>query len=681
MAYYKQKIDLEDKVLAMPLILYPDNLSRRTLNTLALMEINTVNELFERENEYLYWFVKWLGKKSKEEVISFKNELLEQGKEKSGKLLNTLDDNSETRAEMLDKKVLTHRLEMYWKDLSQRTIKALNRAKIETIWDLLASSDIRELVRGIRWLGREWLSEIRDLVTKTRKSDLSPQLEQNTSLNEIITDKKILDKLSFNLINNIQDLWRYFELSPQWDELKFINQDEIIYLRTVYEKYGQKEQFKETPERFLDLLMFNLTDRDRSILNERCYKDTTLVEMWSKLGITRERVRQLEKALMLRFEKIGKKYLVNDQDLYGKFMNLIEIHKALMLPKDIHLLDFLWFKEEDCILAFNSLKWIEGLRWEEIEHKKLYILFPDKTQLSWNDLILLNTYVRRKLKWNNDDIKIEDIYYGFFASENLLDKYSILSEKPNLMPIIKSMVELDNDYLIQEDVAHRYNKKYKIDHCILEILKDYPDGLHFTEVKEKILEKFHVDFPTKKIHTHLGNSKNQAYLINIWLWTYTLKWSWEYSGEITGNVIFSILKDNWAPMSFNDLSTIVLKRKLVGIWTVKAALSYKNEFRFCTFKDGKIGLKEWWLSGAKVKYENLYDIPIQKAFEILVEEKLITKGAELTLKEIINIVIQRFNKDEASYNKASWNHFLASLGKKWIIKVQKNSNKRLKFIF
>lgn len=674
MSYYKIKVDLNEQTLARPLVFYAKNLTKRSISVLSSININTIRELFERENEYLYWFVRWLGKKCREEIISFKEELLRQNVQHE-------ENNEISTSQVIPEEILSMRLEACWKYLSLRTRRALAKAKIQTVSWLyeLDLSNKRSL--SIGWLGAKWIQEIRTL-KENIQNDNNTKENKKVPLKDFIDDNKLLNKLSFNLISNIEDLSRYFHPDSEWpEELKFINEDEQNLLKTIYNEQVSKKKWERTPDLFAQVLTFNLSDRDKVILKGRFYEDKTLEEMWSQLWITRERVRQKEKGLLADFEKIGKEFLLNNQELYEKFMQVMNTYGVLTLPKDIHLLEFLGFNQEDQELAYYSLKWVNNIRWEMIEYKKIYILFLEGTQLSSDEIVKLHIYLQDKLKKNNEDIKIEDIYYGFIASENLVEKYPILSEKIKIIPLIKSLVELNNDYLITWEVIHRFKKKYKIDYCILEILKDYPDWIHYTDLRDQIQERFNLDLPAKKVLTHLAKTKNQINVINIWLGTYTLKSSKKYSGEITSNVAYSILQDKWVPMKFDDLANEVLKKKIVNKWTVKAALNYKKEFRFCFFKDHTIWLKEWNLPNTRAKHETYYEIPIKNAFEILMSEGKIKKHSTLTINEFLTIVEKRFGKKSVSLKKVTWNHLLLTLSSQWVINVKKEGWKGSKFIF
>ncbi len=111
-----------------------------------------------------------------------------------------------------------------------------------------------------------------------------------------------------------------------------------------------------------------------------------------------------------------------------------------------------------------------------------------------------------KLDKNNEDIKIEDLVFEYIYDyenntvENALSQsqgeilipevINYRTQKPGIALFIKRMVELHPDYVVQDDLIHRFKKKYKLSHYIGEALKDHPDGLHFREIAQMIRSRY-----------------------------------------------------------------------------------------------------------------------------------------------------------------------------------------------
>jgi hypothetical protein len=84
------------------------------------------------------------------------------------------------------------------------------------------------------------------------------------------------------------------------------------------------------------------------------------------------------------------------------------------------------------------------------------------------------------------------------------DKY--LDNKEYIITFIKKVVEMHPDYFVKDNIIHRFNKKYKLKDNILLILKEFPDGLHFSEINRKIQEKYSIYVDDSKIHMNLTHN-------------------------------------------------------------------------------------------------------------------------------------------------------------------------------
>lgn len=251
-------------------------------------------------------------------------------------------------------------------------------------------------------------------------------------------------------------------------------------------------------------------------------------------------------------------------------------------------------------------------------------------------------------------------------------KKEYINLKDNIIDFIKKVVELNEDYVVNWDIIHRFNKKYKLEDYIEMVLENFPDWLHYSELNKILKKDYNLDYTDTQILNWLWHYGFK----NIWLGTYTLNSNNNYSWWKTWNIIYLYLKDEWEPKTLKDITNHVLSRKKINEWTVIAAISwYKNEVRFVFYNNWKIWLKEWNLWNVREKREwNLYKIPLSNTFDILKEENLIPDY--FTQDDFGNIIIDRFWSDVSSNRWWIYN-VLSSLVKKWLILSNNNWNKNI----
>lgn len=237
-------------------------------------------------------------------------------------------------------------------------------------------------------------------------------------------------------------------------------------------------------------------------------------------------------------------------------------------------------------------------------------------------------------------------------------KKEYINLKDNIIDFIKKVVELNEDYVINWDIIHRFNKKYKLEDYIEIVLENFPDWLHYLELNKILKENYNLDYTGTQILNWLSHYGFK----NIWLGTYTLNSNNNYSWWKTWDIIYLYLKDQWEPKTLNDITNYVLSRKKINEWTIIAAISwYKNENRFVFYTDWKVWLKEWGLINERKKKEvPEYEISISKAFDILKEKDLIPSS--FSSKELIEIFYSNF------WDKISQNTW-------WIYSLLKNKEK------
>lgn len=257
-------------------------------------------------------------------------------------------------------------------------------------------------------------------------------------------------------------------------------------------------------------------------------------------------------------------------------------------------------------------------------------------------------------------------------------KQELLPHKQDIGLFIKAIAELNDDYVIQDNSIHRFRKKFKLDHYIIEVLQDHPDGLHFREITSEIMSRYNIVVDERKVHSYLTRTWSFDQFINIWLWIYTLKGTWEYSWEKTPDLIYRFLKESKSPKTVAEIQEYVIKRKKVEMNTIRVAIDYPKEFRFCFFNDGKVWLKEWglWNERKKIRAKK-YDLSLNSALEIMISTGIIHRGFEFDKRDLKGLIKSSFPWKEISINDGAIYSTLEKFIREWIINKRSLSDRNI----
>lgn len=650
-------------------------LDQRTINALNLnSNIYTIKDLLVFcSNDYYeskLSSIKWIWSN----WIKLINNLL--------KYINSLDiklpsnnTTNDTNDILINQTISDSNLNLYSSYLSPRTVNSLKLVWINKVWDIIRNKDIS--LRWIHWLWKAGLKEIDNFLNYiiNNFSIKSKDSIIDHDLLDIIEDKRIIQVLLFNWIKKISELEKFLENREKFQELRYLNDNDYISLKKIYDNLYKKEEKKLTlADNFLNVLN-NLSDDEKIIFNERILWSLTLIEVGDKIWITRERVRQKQKIIENIIQDNSNLFINQNTDLLFKIHGTIKVHNYIFLPIEIKLFDYLWFTENNSNLLYLFLKWIDWLKWEAIDNK-IFCILTDDNILDSEDLTNIYLYLNKRLKNNNDDILLEDLFYEIILEKILSKKIDYIEFKEYIINYLKKIIELHDDYVMNQDIIHRFNKKYKLEDCIELILENFSDWLHFSEITKKVKEIYHLETDESKVMSRLNNTLHSWVFKNIWLGIYTLKSNNNYSWENVPNIIFLYLKNEWIPKTLQEITKYVLSRKKVWEKTVAAAIYwYKNETRFVVYIDRTIWLKEWNLSNIREKRTwSIYEITLNKAFQILEDECLIPKS--FTQYDFRKLIIERF-WDKSSSNQWWIYNLLTSLVEKRILSSYYDGDKNI----
>lgn len=643
-------------------------LDNRTIKALERQEIYTIKDLLLFLENNSVHEIKWLGKKSISKINIFLSILKNKNIELDHK------DNGENKDLSIQSDIQDTPLNLFSSFLSLRTINSLEEIWIYSTKQLLKNRFYD--FKSTKWIGKKWIKEIEYFINHIINNFSISKVTQNKvdiGISEIIKDQRIIQILWFNWINNLTDLGEYIKDKKDTQKLRYLDNEDLKVIIDSYNNIFREENKKETFAEFFFWILDNLKEEEKIILNDRILWNLTLVQVWAKLSLTRERVRQKQKNIEKIIQDNSDLFIKQNEDLLIKIQNNIKLHNYIFLPNEISIFDYLWFIEKDSNLLYFFLKWIKWLKWEIIDNKIYCILNHDNILIS-EDLTNIYVYVIKRLRNNNEDILLEDIFYELILEKILSKKIDYINFKEEIINYLKKIVELHDDYVINIDVIHRFKKKYKLEDYVEMILEKNLDWLHFSAINKEIREIYNLEYTDIQVHNVLWRSWSN--FINIWRWLYTLKTNSDYSWEKTWDIIYLYLKEIWLPKTLKEITDHVLSRKKINEWTVIAAIGwYKNENRFVFYNDWKIGLKEWWLWNVREKREvTNYELSIKKAYNILLDKNLIPNS--FSSKDLIELLFKNF-WDKISQNSWSIYTLLQKLEKKWNLKVTFDWNKNI----
>lgn len=251
--------------------------------------------------------------------------------------------------------------------------------------------------------------------------------------------------------------------------------------------------------------------------------------------------------------------------------------------------------------------------------------------------------------------------------------------KDDILKFIATIVELNNDYAVNQGIVHRFNKKFKLVDYIYMILEKEQNWLHYSEINKIIKNKYNIEVEDIKVHRTLTWATSQ--FMNTWLWTYTLRSNTKFSWQNVPDLMYTYLKEVGSPKTLKEITDYILSRKQIAEGTVAAVFGYKNEHRFVIYNDKTIWLKEWWLWNVKEKKKreanNSYEISISEAFQEILKKNLIPDS--FTLKTIQKIMLDIF-WDKISSNYHGLHAVLNKHIKQGILKVDKTNQRYIYFL-
>ncbi len=310
-------------------------------------------------------------------------------------------------------------------------------------------------------------------------------------------------------------------------------------------------------------------DREREIISRRSglfERKETLEQIGELLGITRERVRQLEKSVMQKLKTAGK-----DRTLPGldNFAN-----KVLAIVKD-----------SGNVIRVSELanKLTEGSdRNEQSRVAFLCDLCPDLIVINDDDHYFTSVadkkaYTEKSLKQAAAKIVEAVTKLGAPKSIATIAKQAEISDTKQaeaLASISKHLATLNGQWgLIKWPLVNPKNIRDKI----YVILKENGRHMHFNEIADAIKES---DFKRKNVTTqaiHNELIKDKRFVL-IGRGIYALK-EWGYEKGTVADIIREVLREANQPLHRDEIVKRVLKSRFVKETTILLNLQGKPQFK------------------------------------------------------------------------------------------------------
>lgn len=310
-------------------------------------------------------------------------------------------------------------------------------------------------------------------------------------------------------------------------------------------------------------------EREREIVSRRYGlfdRKETLEQIGELLGITRERVRQLEKAVMQKLKGQGES---------GELPHITEVQTAFVTAID----------DMGKVVRVKNLSEVfteENNKLDQARVAFLAQLCPQLTLIDDND----HFHSAVAVSTHHDEKKVKELINKLIETikeHGEPAEINIFAEKAghhdhkhteSLASVSKHLATLNNRWgLIKWPMVNPKNIRDKI----YVILKEHGKHMHFNEIAEAIKgsDFKRKDVTTQAIHNELIKDKR---FVLIGRGIYALK-EWGYSKGTVADIIADVLKDAGEPLHRDEIVKRVLGSRYVKETTILLNLQGKPQFK------------------------------------------------------------------------------------------------------
>jgi hypothetical protein len=319
----------------------------------------------------------------------------------------------------------------------------------------------------------------------------------------------------------------------------------------------------------------------------------TLEEIGQKEGVTRERIRQIQKKELVRFKKINNKDLtiinflltnwllsrygvVDEQEVDDYFLKLgIKNYKGAAI-----------------MLLSENLKIIRSIRKKGIKIYYPISEFDINKIISKVEEVLTKTHKALTLETIRKEIGIKKEYVVLNKNYSCILSEHILKKLFKLVPTINE-ISVEGDKLYTLHTNRFFFPQYWSD-VIYKTVKNYNKPLHFTEIAEKVndLNVFNKQIDVRRVHAILIDDKRFAHTGVRGAYGLT---EWGIRKEMLPDLIKECMNKAGFPLYLDQILHYVSKYKYTKRANVHACL-YGNK-QFYRLNNGS-----YWLTKKKKKF-------------------------------------------------------------------------------
>ena len=354
------------------------------------------------------------------------------------------------------------------------------------------------------------------------------------------------------------------------------NQDtENSVLDQVLSESRTKEINTVRPSKIALSVLDRLKERERDILIARYglsvdnINKETLEGIGQRLAVTRERVRQIEKAAL---KKIGEKYTMVIKPLWKIIEEYRISYKGIISLE--YLADYLQIDEED-----NKELEQNALRLVMAAHSQIKPLKKDSWfREGWIDKTLNQD---RLVEIQQVAVQILDRQGRSITEERLVK--AIVDQMEGIdQPAIKGTLRVSSKLGMDNKgnwglVSWPTVVPRRIRDKVFIIMEEINKPLHFKEITRLIQERFKTSRPTlnRTVHNELIGDKR---FVLVGRGIYALK-SWGYKPGVVSDVIKEVLHKAGQPLHISEIIEAVMKSRQVKRNTVVANLQDRSLFK------------------------------------------------------------------------------------------------------
>lgn len=348
-------------------------------------------------------------------------------------------------------------------------------------------------------------------------------------------------------------------------------------LDTIIDKNRDNLTRDFSPIQIVHSILDKLKERDKHILSKRYglsgFEEQTLEKIGKELQLTRERVRQIEKALLKQL----KDEYSDSQDL-NKAKNLVQDlisdHGGLMAEAD--LLEKLGTEAIEEANAVKFLLLLVG----ELESIRNHAHIKDAWKAVHFDIGLFNSLLavaRQVLESEKKPHKPEQFLKAFKETSFYREHETRLSDK-TILNFLDAAKHIDKNAYSEYGLSHwrEISPKDVGDKAYL-VLKHHGKPEHFAKITELINTNYPDGRKAHKETVHNELIKDERFVL-VGRGIYGLA-EWGYKKGVVADVITEVIKNAGKPLSRKEIVEEVSKQRVVQRNTILVALSNKKKFR------------------------------------------------------------------------------------------------------